>query len=448
MPDFGKVPPQAIDCEEAVLGAMMLEGDVASEIITLLKPEAFYKNSNRKIFEAIQFISHAGQPVDSITVTERLRATGGLEEVGGPVYLMGLTNKIVSAANTEYHSGIILQKYLQRELIRVSSEIQSKAYDDTYDIKDLLDFAENSIFHISQTNVKSDPVRLSKCIDDVLIEIGKIFYKEKELVGIPSGFTPIDRKTGGFQGSNLIIVAARPSMGKTALAQIIAKNMAIQKYPVGIFTLEMSNSELGIRYLSGESGYSNMRIKSADIDYDKLCMTANNIANLPIYLDETAGLSIYELRSKVKKLILKSGIKAVIIDYLQLMHGEGKSREQEVSFISRGLKGIAKEFSIPVIALSQLNREVETRNTKRPMLSDLRESGQIEQDADMVWFLYRPEVYGFKDFQIGNDNYDSSGLLLIDCAKHRNGPIFSIPLYHNESFSVIQDTKIEDKCTF
>lgn len=449
IPDFGKVPPQAIDCEEAVLGAMMLENDAASEIIITLKPEVFYKDANRKIFEAAQFLNHSGNPVDMITISERLRATNNLESAGGPIYLAQLTSKIVSTANSDYHCQIVIQKFLQRELIRVSTEIQNRAFDDSNDIQELLDFAENCIFQISQSSVKSDPVKLSKCIDDVLIEIGKIYYKEKELIGIPSGFTEIDRKTGGFQGSNLTIIAARPSMGKTALAQVLAYNMSLQKYPVGVFTLEMSNNELGIRFLSGASGYSNMKIKAAEVDYDNLCLRANDIAGLPILLDETQGLTIYELRSKVKKLILKDKIRAVIIDYLQLMRNpDAKSREQEVSAISRGLKGIAKEFNIPVIALSQLNREVENRSTKRPQLSDLRESGSIEQDADMVWFLFRPKVYDFQDISIGNDNYSSDGLILVDCAKHRNGPIFSIPLWHNESFSVIQDTKIEEQCTF
>lgn len=443
IPDFGKIPPQAIDMEEAVLGAMLIDGNAVIDLLTILKPEAFYKESHKKIFHYISELSMTGVPIDILTVTEELRSHNELESVGGPVYLSQLTGKIVSAANSEYHAQIILQKYLQRELIRVSTDIQTKAFDDSTDIADLLDSAETMIFNISQFNIKNDPVKLSKCIDDVLIEIGKIYYKEKALIGVPSGYVEIDRKTGGFQSGNLIIVAARPSMGKTALAQVLSENMARLNYSVGFFTQEMSNSELTIRHLSGVSGYSNMRIKAAEINYDKLCRDARAIKNYAIYMDETQNLSIYELRSKVKKLILKEKIKIVIVDYLQLMKGEGKSREQEVSFISRGLKGIAKEFNIPVIALSQLNRDVEGRAAKRPQLSDLRESGSIEQDADIVWFLYRPAYYSFKTVKIGNDEVDSESLILVECAKHRNGPVFTIPLYHNECFSVIKDNKDE-----
>lgn len=443
IPDFGKIPPQSIDMEEAVLGAMLIDFGAVFDLLPILKEEAFYKEANKKIFRTIKELSSKEIPIDTLTITEELRSFNNLESIGGPVYLSQLTSKVVSSANSEYHARIIMQKYLQRELIRVSTDIQSKAFDDSIDIADLLDFSENMIFQISQVNIKNDPIRLNKCIDDVLIEIGKIYYKEKELIGIPSGFTGIDRKTGGFQKGNLVIIAARPSMGKTALAQVLSENMARLKYPVVFFTQEMSNNELTIRHLSGVTGYSNMKIKSAEIDYDLFCHQAKALMSYPIFLDETQNLTIYELRSKVKKLILKEKIQAVIVDYLQLMRGEGKSREQEVSFVSRNLKGIAKEFNIPVIALSQLNREVESRATKRPQLADLRESGSIEQDADIVCFMYRPSLYGFKDIDIGSDHYDSQGLIVVDCAKHRNGPIFTLPLFHNECFSVIKEDKNE-----
>lgn len=444
LPDYGKVPPQATDIEDVVLGAMLIDRTATDNILAILKPETFYKDSHQKIYCAIKDLASREFAVDLYTVCEELRANGNLESIGGPLYLTQLTSKISSSAHVEYHARIIQQKYIQRELIRIGTEIQNRSFDDTYDLTELLDFAENEIFQVSSQSIKKEPRHLSQCIDDLLIQVGKIFRKEQKLMGVPSGYIDIDRKTGGFQQGNLIIVAGRPSMGKTALAQSLCENASILKYPVALFSQEMSDSEISARCLSGETGYSNLQIRNAEVDYDKLCLMANNIAGLPIFIDDTQNLTLLELRSKVKKLILKEKVSMIVIDYLQLMRADAKSREQEVSTISRGLKSIAKEFSIPVIALAQLNRDVEKRSDKRPQLADLRDSGSIEQDADMVWFIFRPSYYNFAEILIGENRINSSNLMLIDCVKNRSGPLFSIPLYHNKSFTKITETKIEE----
>jgi replicative DNA helicase len=288
-----------------------------------------------------------------------------------------------------------------------------------------------------------EPRHISFAVDEVLKEVEMIYNKEKSLIGIPSGYISIDRITGGWQPGNLIIVAGRPSMGKTALALALAKNPASLGYPVGVFSLEMSDSELATRYLSGASGYSNTQIRNARVELNKLCTDSHEIANTPIYIDDTAAISLLELRSKVKKLILKYGVKMVIIDYLQLMTAEAGNREQEVSKISRGLKAIAKEFNIPVVALSQLNRGVEDRTDKKPRLSDLRESGAIEQDADIVCFVYRPAYYNFTSMLIDNIDTSSDGLLCVYCEKDRNGALFSVGLHHNSSMTIIKEIETD-----
>lgn len=449
MPDFGKVPPQAIDVESALIGTCLMSPDAIYE--TGLRPEMFYKNSHVLIYKAMIELLNSG-PVDIITVTNKLRDNNELESVGGPVYLSQITASIYSDQMVPYYAAIIKQKYIQRELIRYSSELQCKSFDDTFDLSDLVEYAESGLFNITNFTQSREPVALSKCIDILLIEVEKIKNKEKSLTGIPSGYTCIDRITGGWQEGDLVIIAARPSMGKTAFALNLAKNTASLNYPVGLFSLEMSNNQLTSRLLSGESGYTNVEIRNADVNMDKLVDYSNNIAGLKLFIDDTPGLSLFELRSKVKKLILKQGIRMIIIDYLQLMTTDAQSREQEISKISRGLKLIAKEFKIPVIALSQLNREVEATKDKRPKLSNLRESGAIEQDADIVCFLYRPWVYDIRDIDIDGSYQSTQGMVIVDCAKDRNGALFSIPLYHNEAMTIIKETKEEfnnnEQCTF
>jgi replicative DNA helicase len=440
---MNKIPPQAIDAEEMVLGACLCHPDMIGEIN--LTPGMFYKDSYGKIFNAIIEVSKKGL-CDLVTVTDYLHKSGQLEIVGGPMAITKLTNNVVSPRMIVQHSLIINEKYRLREYIRIGSELANMGF--VEDLQDISEYAESELFKISDSVQKKEPKKLNNCIDEVLIEVQKIYNKEKSLIGIPSGFTSIDRITGGWQPGNLIIIAGRPSMGKTALALTLASNSAKMGYPICLFSLEMSDSELSTRLLSGVSGYTNVEIRNANINLDKLCLKSNEIANLPILIDDTPALSLFELRSKVKKIIMRFGVKLIIIDYLQLMKAEAGNREQEVSVISRGLKAISKEFGIPVIALSQLNRGVEDRSDRRPRLSDLRESGAIEQDADIVCFVYRPAYYNMTTIEIDKETISTENLMVIDCAKDRNGALFSKALYHNSSLTVIQEKQFELKNEF
>lgn len=443
MSDFGKIPPQAIDAEEMLIGTCLVYPDAVNEV--RLKPEMFYKDSHRIIFSAI--IETAGMSrCDLISVTDTLRKKNKLESVGGILCLTKLTNNIFTDQMITNYALIVKEKYLLREYIRIGQELTSKGFME--DLADIIEFAESSLFNLSDFTQSKEPKAIDRCIDELIIEIEKIQNKEKTLVGVPSGFTCIDRITGGWQPGNLIIIAGRPSMGKTALSLSLTSNPAKMNYPVCLFSLEMSESELATRFMSGVTDYTNVEIRNARIDLETFVSKSNSVANLPIYIDDTPALSLFELRSKVKKMILRYGIKLIIIDYLQLMKQEAGNREQEVSIISRGLKAISKEFNIPVIALSQLNRGVEERADKKPRLSDLRESGAIEQDADIVCFVYRPSVYGIKTVEIDQNNYSTDGIMIIDCAKDRNGALFTKALYHNINLTVIQEEKIEAKLPY
>lgn len=434
--DYGKVPPQALDAEESVIGTCLVYPDSVNEI--RLKPEMFYRDAHRKIFTSILELANKGFS-DTVTVTDDLRKKNELDSVGGPLAITMLTTKVFSDQMIQHHALLVKQTYIAREYIRIGQELVNRGFTD--DIADIAEFAETNLFQLSDFTQAKEPVHISQPIDEVLTEVEMIYNKEKTLIGIPSGYTSVDRITGGWQPGNLIIVAGRPSMGKTALALALAKNPASLGYPVGIFSLEMSNVELATRYLSGASGYSNTQIRNARIDLKKLCADSFETANLPIYVDDTPAISLLELRSKVKKLILKHGVKMVIIDYLQLMTAEAGSREQEVSKISRGLKAISKEFNIPVIALSQLNRGVEDRADRKPRLSDLRESGAIEQDADIVCFVYRPAYYNIESMTIDNKIVSANGLLCVYCEKDRNGALFSVGLQHNSSMTLITESE-------
>jgi replicative DNA helicase len=434
-----KVPPQAIDVESSLLGIYLSYPDISLR----LTPEMFYKEANKKIFATI-----LEGDCDIVSLTNKLRDKGQLESVGGPVYITKLTEGVYSDKMADNYAAIIKEKYLRREYIRIASELHGLSFDESFDLAELIDFAENSLFKISDFTQLKEPETIAKCIDEVLEDVEKIYKKEKTLIGVPSGFTKIDRITGGWQPANLIIIAGRPSMGKTALALQLAKNSAELKTPVALFSLEMSKYELSVRFLSGVSNYSNVQIRNAEINFDELVTKSNEVATLPIFIDDTPSISIMELRSKTKKLILRNGVKLIIIDYLQLMRGTGDNREQEISSISRGLKGIAKEFNIPVVALSQLNRNVEKTKDKMPGLADLRESGAIEQDADIVGFVFRPAYYDMKTVSVNNDEISTDGLMLFYSGKNRNGALFLEPLYHNESITVIQDTKIETKIPY
>ena len=436
LPDFGKVPPQALDMEEAVLGAIMLEKEAVITILDILKAESFYKEAHQKIFKAISDISIRELPVDLYTVTEELRSHQELESVGGPVYLSQLTSKVVSAANVDYHARIVAQKHIQRELIRVSTEIQTRAFDDSNDVTDLLDYSENALFQIAEGNIKREVAPINLVIKDAIREIEDAGKREDAMVGTPSGFTKLDRLTSGWQKSELIIIAARPSMGKTAFALSMARNMAIEHHKkVAIFSLEMSSIQLVNRLIVSETDIPSDKIRNGRLteeEWKQLDSRIKKLVQAPIFIDDTPAISIFELRAKCRRLMAQHKLDIVIVDYLQLMSGpeNAGSREQEVSNISRSLKSIAKELNIPILALSQLNRSVEMRGgTKRPLLSDLRESGAIEQDADMVVFIHRQEKFGIPAFEDGSS---TKGIAEIILAKNRNGPVDDVRLRFRE----------------
>lgn len=446
--EYGKMPPQAVDLEEAVLGSLMLEKDAFIMVSDFLKPECFYKDAHQKIYKAIQALALKNEPIDLFTVNEELKRVGDLEAVGGSYYLSQLTSKVASAVHLEFHARIIVQKYIQRELIRVCTEIQSKAYDEATDVADLIDLAQKSVFEIAEGNIKKETTAINVLVSEAIKTIEAAAQRPDGLSGIPSGFATLDEITSGWQPSDLIIIAARPSMGKTAFVLSMARNMAINhQQPVAIFSLEMSSIQLVNRLISSETELGSEKIRNgrlSDLEWQQLHAKIKDLINAPIYVDDTPALSIFELRAKCRRLQQRYGIKVLIIDYLQLMTAGTDmkgNREQEVSTISRQLKIIAKELNIPVIALSQLNRGVELRggtgsDSKKPMLSDLRESGAIEQDADMVLFIHRPERYGILQDPEGND---LRGLANIIIAKHRNGAIGEVTLRFRSELAQFSD---------
>lgn len=432
----GKLPPQAINLEEVVLGAMMIDKKGVDEVIDILHPDAFYKKSHQAIYEAIHQLFETGEPVDLLTVSNRLRQNKKMEIAGGEFYLAQLTQKVASSAHIEFHARIVLQKYIQRSLIKISSEIIEDSYDETIDVFDLLDVAESKLYDVSQGNLKSS---IQTAQDLVLLakkNIEEIANKEG-LSGIPSGFTKLDDLTSGWQPSDLIIIAARPGMGKTALTLSMARNMAVQhKIPVAFFSLEMSSVQLITRLISSETGLSSETLRTGKLEkheWQQLNVKVKDLEAAPLYIDDTPSLSIFDLRAKARRLASQYGIKIIMIDYLQLMTAGGSqkgsgNREQEISTISRNLKALAKELNIPVIALSQLSRAVETRTgSKRPILSDLRESGAIEQDADIVSFIYRPEYYKIDEWD-DDERSPTEGQAEFIVAKHRNGGLDEIRL--------------------
>ncbi|WP_185869495.1 replicative DNA helicase [Blattabacterium cuenoti] len=429
----GKIPPQALDLEEAIIGSILIDRKGLDEIIDILFPEVFYKKEHQEIFKSIQKLYHNSKPVDLYTVLNELRINDKLKLSGGELYLIELTQKVISSAHIEYHSRIVLQKFFLRKLISISSDIIKKCYEENIDVFDLLDYAESKLFEINHKYLTTKKYETTQYIVNKAIE--KIKKTKKEgLSGISSGFYKLDHITSGWQNSDLIIIASRPGMGKTTFMLSMVKNIVIkQKIPVIIFSLEMSSVQLITRLISSETGISSEKIKRAslsNLDWESLNHKTKNLKDAPLFIDDTPSLSIFNLRAKCRRLISQHGIKLILIDYMQLMgihdHGYGfklQNREQEISIISRSLKSIAKELDIPIIALSQLSRAVETRGgSKRPLLSDLRESGAIEQDADIVLFIYRPEYYGFKTWDYDNDSNSSCiGEAEIIIAKHRNG---------------------------
>lgn len=429
----GKLPPRDTEVEQAVLGAVMLEKDAYMEVCDLLTPDSFYDPRHQKIFQAISTLGLNQQPIDLITVTEQMNKEGTLEEVGGRVYLTDITARVFSAAHVAEHAKIVAQKFLARRLIHFASEVEGKAFDPANDIDDLLQEAEGQLFEISQTQLKREVTQVDPVLALALEQIQLASTSETGLSGLQTGYHELDKMTSGWQNSDLIIIAARPAMGKTAFVLSMAKNMAIDfSIPVGIFTLEMANVQLIKRVISNVANISGDKIKSGNLEpyeWERLHKETNTIYGAPLYLDETPGLSITELRTKARRLVREHGVRLIMIDYLQLMNATGMkfgSREQEVSTISRSLKALAKELNIPVIALSQLNRATETRENKRPVLSDLRESGAIEQDADMVCFIHREEYYTKSGYDSeGNDIRGQAELII---AKHRSGAVGDVKL--------------------
>ena len=431
----GKLPPQAVDLEEVVLGAMMIDKKGVDEVIDILHAEAFYKQSHQFIFEAIFTLFENSEPIDLLTVSGQLKKSKKLDLVGGDFYLISLTNKVSSSAHIEFHARIILQKFIQRSLIKISNEIIEDSYDETTDVFDLLDKAESKLYEVTQGNIKKSYESAQDLVIQAKKKIEEISNKEG-LSGIPTGFDKLDKLTSGWQPSDLIIVAARPGMGKTALTLTMARNISVdQNIPVAFFSLEMSSVQLITRLISSETGLSSEKLRTGKLEkyeWEQLNVKVKSLEKAPLFIDDTPSLSIFDLRAKARRLASQHGIRMIMIDYLQLMTAgggqKGGNREQEISTISRNLKALAKELDVPVIALSQLSRAVETRGgSKRPLLSDLRESGAIEQDADIVSFIYRPEYYKIDEWD-DEERTPTEGQAEFIVAKHRNGGLENIRL--------------------
>lgn len=429
----GKIPPQALDLEEVVLGAMMIDKKGVDEVIDILNSEAFYKEAHQYIFDAIFKLFENSEPVDLLTVSSQLKKDNKLDLAGGDFYLISLTQKVSSSAHIEFHARIILQKYIQRSLIKISNEIIEDSYDETKDVFDLLDNAEAKLYEVTQGNIKKSSETAQELVIQAKKKIEEISNKAG-MSGIPSGFDKLDKLTSGWQESDLIIIAARPGMGKTALTLSMARNIAVNNnIPVAFFSLEMASIQLITRLISSETGLSSEKLRTGRLEkheWEQLNVKVKSLEKAPLFIDDSPSLSIFDLRAKSRRLASQHGIKLIIVDYLQLMTTgsgvKGGNREQEISTISRNLKALAKELSIPVIALSQLSRAVETRGgSKRPLLSDLRESGAIEQDADIVSFIYRPEYYKIDEWD-DEERSPTDGQAEFIVAKHRNGGLDSI----------------------
>ena len=425
---YTHLQPQALDVERAVLGALLIDKDAYAVVCELLFPESFYEPRHQHIYTAIRDLSMAEKPVDVLTVTDQLQRTGELENAGGPTYLIEISSRIASSAHVEYHARIVAQKFLARQLIQFAGDIETRAFDETIDVDELMQQAEGSLFELSQKNMKKDYTQIDPVIKNALDVISKASANTSGLTGVPTGYNKLDDMTSGWQASDLVIIAGRPAMGKTSFALSMAKNIAADyQVPMAFFSLEMSNVQLVNRLISNVCEIQGSKILNGQLqpdEWDRLDNRVNKLLGAPLYVDDTPGLSVFELRTKARRLVREHGVKIIMIDYLQLMNANGmrfSSRQEEVSTISRSLKGLAKELDIPIIALSQLNRGVESREGlegKRPQLSDLRESGAIEQDADMVLFVHRPEYYHIYQDDHGNDLRGKAQIII---AKHRKG---------------------------
>ena len=451
--DLGKLPPQALDLEESVLGALMLEKDALTNVIDILKPENFYKDANKEIYQSIIDLFNDSEPIDLLTVTSQLKKNGKLEYVGGSFYVTQLTTRVNSASNIEYHARIILEQSIKRQLIEVSGEVQKEAYEDTTDVFDLLDNTEQSLFDISESHIRKNYSQVKGLMKEAIDELQAKKTRKDGITGVPSGFIDLDNITSGWQPSDLVIIAGRPSMGKTAFVLSMMRNASIDhEMPIALFSLEMSSLQIVNRLISSEAELDSDKIKKGnlkDYEWQQLLHKTDQLNNAKIFIDDTPALSILELRAKSRRLKSQHDIQCIIVDYLQLMSGEyGKSsgnREQEIASISRSLKAIAKELNVPVLALSQLSRAVETRGgDKRPVLSDLRESGSIEQDADMVLFIYRADRYDITEDEDGNLTAGVAEVLL---RKNRNGPTGKVKLKFIERFAKFADLSSNDDIT-
>ena len=439
---YGHLQPQATDIERAVIGALMIDKDAFSLISEIIRPETFYEPRNQKIYQAIQNLNMSERPVDIMTVTEQLKSEGTIDDIGGPGYLLDISDRVASSANVEYHAHILAQKFLARQLIQFASRVEEKAFDDTVDVDVLMQEAEGSLFEISQKNMKQDYTQIDPVIRQAIDILQKASANTGGLTGIPTGYTDLDEVTRGWQKSDLVIIAGRPAMGKTSFALSLAKNIAVDyQVPIAFFSLEMNNVQLVNRLISNTCEIAGSKILNGQLtpdEWDRLDKNLTKLTGSPVYIDDTPGLSVFELRTKARRLVREKGVKIIMIDYLQLMNANGMkfgSRQEEVSTISRSLKGLAKELDIPILALSQLNRTVENRDGlegKRPQLSDLRESGAIEQDADMVLFVHRPEYYHIYQDEKGNDLH---GMAQIIIAKHRKGATRDVLLTFKGEFT-------------
>ena len=444
--NYAHLQPQAVELEKVVLGALMIDSDAFSVVSEMLKPETFYDPRHQKIYEAIQTMNIEERPVDIMTLINELTKMGAIDKIGGAAYLMEISSQVASAAHVEYHAHILAQKYMARQLIHYAGDIETQAFDESEDIDDLMQHAEGELFQLSQNNIKQDYTQVDPVIKEAVDILKRAAENAGGLTGIPTGYVGLDDMTSGWQASDLVIIAGRPAMGKTSFALSIAKNVAVDYHiPIGFFSLEMNNVQLVNRLISNVCEISGHKILNGQLDpaeWERLDKKLRNLTGAPIYVDDTPGLSVFELRTKARRLVREKGVKLIMIDYLQLMNANGMkfgSRQEEVSTISRSLKGLAKELNIPVLALSQLSRNVENReglDGKRPQLSDLRESGAIEQDADMVLFVHRPEYYHIYQDEKGNDLH---GMAQIIIAKHRKGATGDVLLNFRGEFTRFQD---------
>jgi replicative DNA helicase len=427
--DPNRLPPQSLEAEMHVLGAMLLDKEPIAQAIERISPESFYKEAHSKIFAVVIELYDSNQPIDIVTVTERLKKRKELEAVGGASYISLLIETVPSTANIGHYLNIVQEKAILRKLIKTASEIVERCYEGSEEVNEVLDDAEKNIFDIAQYRGREGFIRIGDLIKHSIETVENLYQRKEHVTGVASGFTDLDALTAGFHPSDLIIIAARPSMGKTSIALNIAEHCAImEKSPVAVYSLEMSREQLVLRMLCSLARVNAHNVRTGFIsekhDFPKLVNAAGKLAVAPIYIDDTPGMSILEMRSKARRLVAREGIGLIIVDYLQLMRSSSRrieNRQQEISEISRSLKALAKELSVPIIVLSQLNREAEARPDHRPRLSDLRESGAIEQDADLVMLLFREEYYE-------PDNEDVKGQAEVIIAKQRNGPVGRLKL--------------------